>query len=493
MIKRFFEQLIRMASFLDKLSLSKYFRYFKFIFTFGIVLFLFFFTLNIYAQTNSGEAQLIDTTATWDAEVKKCKVLTVSDGLNIECATRNTLVSALTTVINETAPEVTVSGQKMLADNSIPDNAKIGLLSMVDNAVSQTIANQPNIDVIAYMQSEWVPGYTDNTSVYAGNGYDFLKDHGITPLYRTFQTISYILFVVILIISGFMIMFRQKIGGQTAITIMNTLPNVILGLVLVTFSFSIVGIILNVGSWLTNIFANFLGFASPQEGIMLNSPLSLFSFFGQSVNLENSDLFTTVPAITGGGGLVLLVVAGIFSSGIAGIGGAVGIILLLLIVILICLLIYAGIRVFITLFKAYISILIQTVTGPIQITIGTFPGNNKFIMNWINSVLKSALTFPLVYLIINLPVYLLNNKLNLDIQGLTSGTLDLETGGLSSIIGFIVYAVFPIVCFFFAADAPKVLNDFLPTESGKGLQEALAGTQAGLSKIPLVGSLISGK
>ncbi|HNZ70579.1 MAG TPA: hypothetical protein PKJ86_01035 [Candidatus Dojkabacteria bacterium] len=491
MINKLFGFLIKIASYIDKLSLSKQLRYAKYVLTFGGVFFMFFFSFNTYAQTSSStESQFLDTTATWDAEVKKCKVLTASDGLNIECATRNTLVSALTTVINETAPEMTVSGQKMLADESIPNSAKTGLLSMVDNAIGASFSAQPNIDVVAYMQSEWVPGYTDNTSVYAGNGYDFLKGHGITGLYRTFQTISYILFVIILIISGFMIMFRQKIGGQTAITIMNTLPNVILGLVLVTFSFSIVGILLNVGSWLTDLIAGFLGFASPQEGIMLNSPLGLFSFFGQTIDAEKSGLFLDVPAISGGGGILLLVLGSIFSSGIL---ATAGIIMLLLAVVIICLMIYAGIRVFITLFKAYLSILIQTVTAPIQITIGTFPGNNKFIMNWFNSVLKSVLTFPIVYLIINLPIYLFSNEINLDIQGLTSGTLEIEGGGLSSVLGFILYAVFPIVCFFFAADAPKILNDFLPTESGKGLQEAIAGTQAGLSKIPLVGSLISGK
>lgn len=70
----------------------------------------------------------------------------------------------------------------------------------------------------------------------------------ITPLsgiWKALRDVAYILLVLVLITFGFMIMFRVKINPQTVITIENSLPRIVLALILITFSFAIAGFLID--------------------------------------------------------------------------------------------------------------------------------------------------------------------------------------------------------------------------------------------------------
>src|SRR3989344_2728711 len=67
----------------------------------------------------------------------------------------------------------------------------------------------------------------------------------IFPIWKTFRNISYMFILVILIVVGFMIMFRTKINPQTVISIQNALPNLIVTLLLITFSYAIAGLLID--------------------------------------------------------------------------------------------------------------------------------------------------------------------------------------------------------------------------------------------------------
>ena len=77
-----------------------------------------------------------------------------------------------------------------------------------------------------------------------GTGFDGLKP--LLPLWTVFRNIVYILFVLVFVIIGVAIMLRLKIDPRTVMTIQNQIPKLIIGILLVTFSFSIAGFLIDI-------------------------------------------------------------------------------------------------------------------------------------------------------------------------------------------------------------------------------------------------------
>lgn len=76
---------------------------------------------------------------------------------------------------------------------------------------------------------------------------------GISPLQKiwaTFRDIVYLLFVLLFIIVGLAIMLRIKIDPRTVMSIENSIPKLIIGLLMVTFSFAISGLLIDF-MWIT--------------------------------------------------------------------------------------------------------------------------------------------------------------------------------------------------------------------------------------------------
>ncbi len=89
----------------------------------------------------------------------------------------------------------------------------------------------------------------DNSS-----GYNYLKDTiQLDKIWSRSLNIVYVLYVVIFIIVGFMIMFRKKLQGNVTVTFSRALPNLIISLILATFSFAIVGLMMDVGKITMNV------------------------------------------------------------------------------------------------------------------------------------------------------------------------------------------------------------------------------------------------
>src|SRR4030043_143429 len=78
-------------------------------------------------------------------------------------------------------------------------------------------------------------------------------------IWKAFRNITYVFFVLILVFMGFAIMFRVKINPQTVITIQSALPRVIIALILITFSYAIVGLLIDFMFVLANLVFYTLG------------------------------------------------------------------------------------------------------------------------------------------------------------------------------------------------------------------------------------------
>lgn len=73
-----------------------------------------------------------------------------------------------------------------------------------------------------------------------GFGYEALNS--LLNLWNAFKNLSYVFFIIVFVVTGFAIMFRAKIDPQTVINMQNALPRIVVGLILVTFSYAIAGL-----------------------------------------------------------------------------------------------------------------------------------------------------------------------------------------------------------------------------------------------------------
>lgn len=353
-----------------------------------------------------------------------------------------------------------------------------GLLATVDQNVIAMAVNPPKMDIPAHLARQWVPGYGagSSTSVYAQtDGYDFLvKTIGLEHLWSMFRNMAYAGFVIIIMVAGFMIMFRTKIDGQVTVSIVNALPGVIVGLIMVTFSLAIVGFIIDLGRLFTAIIGNFMqGLPGGFEPNSLGGPIKMAmdAFSGTAV-----DSVGGVPNFVGAGVITLAL---LFTP-----LNIVGILGILVIIIVGALALYAAVRVYITLIVAYVKIFIEALLGPIYILLGSLPGKSSMITSWLKRVLSSALVFPVVFFIINIGAYIgqsdINTGMGSSMQFLAGG--DEVSSYLPSFRG-----IFVIALYFFAAGAPSIVDEMLAIMPSKGTQAALEGTKKAISKVPVIG------
>lgn len=363
------------------------------------------------------------------------------------------------------------------------DETPGGLIGAIDSMNASLLSQPPAVNNVAHLQSEWVPGANvDTNSVYAQDGFSYLQSLNIVDLWDSMRLIAYSLFVIVLIVAGFMIMFRQKIGGQVAITVFNTIPRVIAGLILVTFSFAIAGLIIDFGAVLMSIVSSIFNIGS--NGYVITNPFSLASVLIYGYDGEFDFTALIAGGIGGSATLIGLVISSLSALAIAGP------LLLLVLLFFFGVLAYVSVKVYITLVKAYIGILIDVIIGPILIAIAVIPGKDNIGKNWFNRIVKNVLTFVLVYALINLGSYIVSSGVDLSFPtGLSTGSLDPSSQSFSILDGFL-RLIIPLWLYFLASEAPNILEDIIPTNPGKGTSTAIGNTQKAIGKVPILGSVL---
>jgi hypothetical protein len=463
----------------------------------ALTVILFFGVFNVYAQEDKISP---DYSGTKTFHNEMSGVPAEEDNMNSREGLE--VLNSAWTALSLIAPEVTENGPEVMNNPNIPYDLRRGVLGMVEDAGDLVYASYPVINVPEHLAQQWVPGYQESvTSLYAQNssvghesGYSELMGSGIVKLWNRTLNLAYVAFVVIMIAAGFMIMFRHKLGGQTMVTIGNVLPGVITALILATFSFAIAGLIIDLGGVLTGLVAFILG-----DGAEIRSISSVGSLMGAILS-GGVGATTMISGAIGaiGIGSFLGIGAGLGASALAnppvalavlGAMGAIGIIIALVILGVI---LVGAVKVIIALFKAYFSLLLGVILGPIQITLGAMPGNSHMIKNWFLGILRNVLVFPVVLFIVNIPNALMNSgsEVLLKFPGklVYEDPNTYDAGGIDVAGGLFIF-ILKIFVLYFAAQAPKFLEAWFPPNSPKAVGEGLASAQASLSKIPLVGGL----
>ena len=308
-------------------------------------------------------------------------------------------------------PEYKENGDLALFDQ-IPNGGAIGGL----NTIMVAMYTNPPVSTGQYLASIKEnlgfarPAYAQNIK---GSGNGVIQP--VIKLWELARNISYLAFILVFVVVGFMIMFRQKLSQQAVVSVQAALPGLIIGLILVTFSYLISAFIIDlsfVGMALVAVL-----FSEPFSGLknIIADPATtatnanVFSLFGSFT--WNGQLFEFMPAAvklftstTAGLGAAFSPSDLINPTGLIGkaavqvtsaaLGGVVGILVILILLIALFVQMF---RLIWKLVSCYIAILVITVTSPFIILISSIPGRSGVLALWWKSLLGNILVFPAVF------------------------------------------------------------------------------------------------
>jgi hypothetical protein len=348
----------------------------------------------------------------------------LNNGLNTN------LVSLLNGLVGE-IPEEVVSGTSFFW---IPG----GLAGTTSNAIASLY--QPPASGIQYI-AQVKDNFLGKPAYAQGIGFKGLEP--LIPIWRNFRNFTYILSSIAFIIIGLLIVLRVKISPQAVISIQNAVPQLVTTLLLITFSYAIAGLLIDlsyvfqaiaVGLIYPEVFTNastllneiFEFFATKLFFLNTKPSLGTFSNPNMSVLLGvlTIPILVTIGLATFIGTIIGLVgalpalffnPAAIPAAGLA--TGGVAFVLASLI-ITIAMLIWI-IKFLFGIFKAYAMIIFKIVIAPLEIAIGAFPGSKVGFSTWVLDLVANILVFPISFLFI-----LLSNKIVISVL-FTGSTMEI--------------------------------------------------------------------
>jgi hypothetical protein len=292
----------------------------------------------------------------------------------------------------------------------------------------------------------------------------------LLPLWQAFRNLAYALLAVVMIVIGFMVMFRKKIDPKTVVTVQNALPRIVVTLLLITFSYAIVGFMIDL-MYLVLLLAISALVAASKGSLATNTAnqyltggfwVMLKGIFGGSIKSLDDVLafFTPGTVAAGAGGLIGLGFIGALIAGASATGGTAPLVAaavpILALVILAIVIVFAVIRLFFLLVGAYIQIIISLLIGPLQLLLGALPGNNAF-GTWFTGLLSNLMVFPLTAVLI----LIANILASLEVNPLGSTTKPLWT---PPVLGGTGHGVAGLIAIGMLLSIPSIVN---------GLKEAL--------------------
>jgi hypothetical protein len=266
-----------------------------------------------------------------------------------------------------------------------------GAVQFASSLVTTLIGNPPvsSVDYMGYIAQKLNPV----EPAYAqGTGFQALSP--LIPIWSAFRNIAYLAFVIIFIFIGFMIMFRARLDPQTVVNVQNSLPKLVITLLLITFSYAIAGfmvdliylgiyvvvsvlasqgLISNPGTVRTDLLTDNI-FTMTAEAGFFRWALSMSEAINATIEAALNDTF-----------LELVYDAIPFSVTIGKLIISVAIL-------------FSLFKLFFQLLLAYIGIILQTILSPILILFNALPGSQSF-GNWLRNMLANVLIFPAVALL----------------------------------------------------------------------------------------------
>jgi len=216
-------------------------------------------------------------------------------------------------------------------------------------------------------------------------GLGFAALDPILNTWKTFRNMAYLMFVVIFLVIGFLIMMRQKIGGQTVVTAQQAIPNIIISLLLVTFSYAIAGLLIDA---MYLVMYLLLALFSRDGKTFMDKNFITLGFLmigkGTSAAWEAVDQFSeTMQSSLGQVGQEVVSFLGSLTLSVV-------------VAIAITLKVF---ELFFELLKTYVTVVLIIAFSPILLAFGAIPGQTPF-GQWIKNIVGNLAAFPTVLMVL---------------------------------------------------------------------------------------------
>ncbi len=283
---------------------------------------------------------------------------------------------------------------------------KGSMLATAGDMVAMTYT--PPASGVQYLADSW--GSMFGKPAYAqGAGFQSLSP--ILPMWKLFRDLTYVISSFFFVIVGLMIIFRVKLNPQTVISIQSAIPSLVGTLLLITFSYAIAGLLIDITNLLQGVLL--AGMFVHTNGGDLTKPLidftipvlnanvkyGTFSQLATGGSLEFAGALALVPAKT-----VAVLIAEIFNTligqflGISGgVGAAIGVGVAIFVLILLLALAFSLLSLFLALARCYVLIIFKIIIGPLEIMAGAIPGSKTGFSSWIKELFANIIVFPVVY------------------------------------------------------------------------------------------------
>lgn len=284
---------------------------------------------------------------------------------------------------------------------------------------------------------------------YAAEGIGMAGLRPFNKIWKVFRDVSFLLLIIMIVIIGFMVMFRMNINPQTVISLENALPRIVITMILITFSFAIAGFLIDLMYVLISLSISVLSKADPTidanettlnmitaKGSHLMSSMytKKFNFLGNAWQLGNALGDITPPIINWllrGAAFIIIIlrawkfvhitwikslveslkditlfgftlgdlpelvnptIHGLIVPILAVLSVFIGPAIILMILVMVTFF-AVFFRIFFMLLFSYLRILLLVIFSPIILIFEVFPGRNAFGF-WFKSLIAEILVFP---------------------------------------------------------------------------------------------------
>jgi|GEM_PF-1918519 len=414
----------------------------------------------------------------------------------------SSIAVSIATLLDPASIATNEDGTKSELYYEMPQYLRQGLVGFASSTTYNAFLYGPSMNIPHFYASNFLPkelGYSNLNNTYAAVGsppssqsaFTLLDDIGINKLWMLSTGIAVMGFVIVLIVAGFMVMFRSKLGGQAVVTVTMALRNMVIGLILTVFSYAFGAFFLNLSKFLIVVVAGIFATLMNKDPVFINDPLNLI--FGAGVSL----VFGKSPSIPDKFRLILEGIANGFLSSGAGLGSSLGVVggSIFNVISTICIgiaLVIASFKIFLKLITVYAKMLIDIIAAPIIFMMGSIPGKQDAIKSWFNRMFSNSLIPVFIFIIVNLSIYIvetvsLSSTRTDAMSSFTGGAIThnhgvfniagqsmdafIKTAGVQKIIAMILYGM--------ASEVDKIVAEMF------GIKESAIGKVMGASAMAL--------
>jgi len=256
----------------------------------------------------------------------------------------------------------------------------------------------------------------------------------VQNVWSAIRDLAYGLFAVVMVAIGIMIIARKEVSPRLVVTFTGALPKIVLGLVLITFSYPIVAFLVDLMQYAT-------------EALFFLTWNALHSQLTASASVGGlSTLLTGFYSNIMGGALgtlnsnaIVQNLGGLTAGALATMCG---------VVILFVGLIIVGLILVVKLIFAWAWILIYTIFSPLLILFGTLPGQEGTITDLGKKILAKGLLFPITVFFLLLAWSFSVKPMTFPLETLTAGAnVPVTSGVLSAFAGPILTLAMIVAAF----------------------------------------------